>query len=197
ESGKLLSQNHSFRRFQIGFFIAGSGIMFMKPSLPIFLTNQHLSLFQLLSLFTIVDAIGFLIASPVWVNHLKNHNIHRTSSFVVACFAIHPICLLLAWINPIFLFTASFFYGAAQAGSRLIWNMSGPILCGNASSTQYTSVNILAVSIRGSIVPLLGGIFSCFFGATHAFQVGLLCLGVGSLYHLYASRQLARLAALQ
>ena len=47
DSLRLLRENSSFARFQIGFFIAGSGLMFAKPSIPGFLAHSHLSFFRI------------------------------------------------------------------------------------------------------------------------------------------------------
>ena len=180
DSWQLLKNNPAFMKFQIGFFIAGSGLMFAKPSIPSLFASMNLSFFQIFSLFTLLEGLGYVLTSALWAKHLATKGLHTTSCFVLVCFSLQPLLLLTPFSWCIFL--AYFFYGAAQAGSQLVWNLSGPLLCGNESSTQYSSVNILAIGVRGCFVPLLGGIFSVLFGPHLALTVSLFCMIAGSLY---------------
>jgi hypothetical protein len=180
DSWHLLKKNRSFMKFQIGFFIAGSGLMFAKPSIPSLFEHLNLSFFQIFTLFTLLEGLGYVLTSALWAKHLATKGLHTTSCFVIVCFAMQPLFLLTPWFWC--LFPAYFFYGAAQAGSQLVWNLSGPLLCGNESSTQYSSVNILAIGVRGCFVPLLGGLFSALFGPHLALAFSLVFMIAGSLY---------------
>ncbi len=182
QSLRLLKSNVAFRHFQIGFFISGAGLMFAKPSIPGFLTSLNLSFLEIFSLFTLLEGCGFIVASSFWARYLARRSVSRAASRIVICFALHPLCLLFANVHPHLAFVAFFCYGVAQAGSRLLWNMAGPLLCGNESSAQYSSVNILAVGIRGAFVPVLGGICTAFFGTHISFLIGLICLLLGAVY---------------
>lgn len=180
DSWKLLKSNKSFMRFQLGFFIAGSGLMFAKPSIPGFLTKMNLSFFEIFSLFTLLEGIGFILTASFWAKFLQKYGVHKAAFLVVACFSFQPIMLLLPIDAGVFL--AYFFYGMAQSGSRLVWNLSGPLLCGNDSSSQYTSVNILAIGVRGCFVPLLGALFATLFGPEASITVSFLFMFAGALY---------------
>lgn len=180
ESWRLLRTNRAFFQFQLGFFIGGSGLMFAKPAIPGFLTQAHLSFFEIFSLFTLLEGLGFVLTSSFWARFLEKQGLHRTSCLVVCCFSLQPI-LLIAGI-PITIFVAYFFYGAAQAGSTLVWNLSGPLLCGSESSSQYTSVNILAIGIRGCFVPLLGACCTLFFGVESCLAISFLCMVASGIY---------------
>lgn len=191
DSLALLKNNRAFAQFQLGFFIAGSGLMFAKPSIPGFLTSQNLSFLEIFSLFTLLEGIGFICTSAAWARYLQKAGIHTTSCLIALCFALQPLLLIASYFLPASIFVAYLFYGAAQAGSRLVWNLSGSILCGNGSSSQYSSVNILAIGVRGSFVPLLGGIFAQAFGPQAALFVSFVFLISGAFYLLKASKQVS------
>lgn len=182
ESWRLLQTNRLFRQFQLGFFIAGSGLMFAKPSIPGYLTSLNLSFLEIFSLFTLLEGLGFILTASLWARLLQTSGIHRTACLVATCFSFQPLFLIMPSISPAFVFLAYFFYGAAQSGSRLVWNLSGPHLCGKESSSQYTSVNILAIGVRGSFVPLLGASFTQIFSPEASLAVSFLFMLAGSFY---------------
>lgn len=188
DSWRLLQSNKRFMQFQLGFFIAGSGLMFAKPSIPGFLTKMNLSFLEIFSLFTLLEGLGFILTASFWAKYLQKFGVHRTAFLVVACFSFQPVMLLLPIDAGVFL--AYLFYGAAQSGSRLVWNLSGPLLCGNDSSSQYTSVNILAIGVRGCFIPLLGALFATLFGPEASITVSFFFMIAGAFY-LYKVSQSA------
>ncbi len=182
ESWKLLKQNRLFLQFQLGFFIAGSGLMFAKPSIPGYLREIQLSFSEIFLLFTLLEGLGFILTASGWAKLLEKSGIHKTSIFVAICFSLQPLFLIMPVGTASFAFLAYFFYGAAQAGSKLVWNLSGPLLCGNDSSAQYTSVNILAIGVRGSFVPLLGATFTHLFSSEATLAVSFFLMIIGAFY---------------
>lgn len=189
ESLRLLKTNKVFAHFQLGFFIAGSGLMFAKPSIPGFLNHSTLSFFEIFSLFTLLEGLGFILTSSFWARYLPKNGLIGTSCLVPVLFSLQPLFLILSAISPIFIFMAYFFYGVAQAGSRLVWNLSGPMLCGNDSSSLYTSVNILAIGIRGCFVPLLGAACTQIFGPEASLLVSFACMLSGAAYLLVINKK--------
>ena len=182
ESWKLLKTNKHFAQFQLGFFIAGSGLMFAKPSIPGFLTSMNLSFLEIFSLFTLLEGLGFILTASLWAKFLQKSGVHKTACVVVSCFSLQPLLLIMPVSTVSLIFLAYFFYGAAQAGSKLVWHLSGPLLCGNGSSSQYSSVNILAVGVRGCFVPLLGAGFAQAVSPQASLAVSFLFMVGGALY---------------
>lgn len=192
DSWKLLKTNKVFLQFQLGFFIAGSGLMFAKPSIPGFLTSMNLSFLEIFSLFTLLEGLGFILTASFWAKFLQKAGVHRTAFLVATCFSLQPLLLITPAVACIFL--AYFFYGAAQAGSRLVWHLSGPMLCGNESSSQYTSVNILAIGVRGCFVPLLGAAFTQAFSPEASLLVSFFLMTLGGAYLFRVSRTALQLS---
>lgn len=187
ESWRLLRTNKSFFQFQMGYFIAGAGLMFAKPTIPGFLTSIDLSFFQIFSLFTLLEGLGFVCASSMWAKYLEKRGIHAAACFVIICFCFQPLFLMMG--SPLYVFAAYFIYGLAQAGSKLTWNLSGPLLCGKEASAQYTTVNILAIGVRGCFVPLLGGACTHLFGPQVSLAVSFILMISGAFYLWQRSRR--------
>jgi hypothetical protein len=87
--------------------------------------------------------------------------------------------LVLSKYNLSFFYLAFFFYGIAQAGSTLFWNLSSIIFSKNQNSILFTSTNLFSLGIRGFIAPILGSLFCYWIGASKAIIVGLLILLYG------------------
>jgi hypothetical protein len=180
ESFRLLKSNKAFLQFQLGFFIAGSGLMFAKPTIPGFLRSLDLSFFEIFSLFTLLEGLGFILSSSLWAKYLARVGLHRAASFIAILFSFQPLLFIVG--VPGAVFAAYFIYGIAQAGSTLVWNLSGPLLCGKESSSQYTAVNILAVGVRGCFVPLMGALCTELYSIEISLLVSFSCMLCGAYY---------------
>jgi hypothetical protein len=88
-------------------------------------------------------------------------------------FGVFPLILLLAQYHLSFLYLGFLVYGIAQAGSHLLWNLSGTLFCAEQDSSPYSRVSLLMVGIRGAIFPILGGLLCDLCG-----QVAVLCMGM-------------------
>jgi MFS family permease len=175
---KLLLQRPDFRRFQIGFMVIGCGLMIMQPALPMFYVDVlHLSYTELAVALTFCKGLGFALASPLWAKWINRFNLYQFSSWVSALGCLFPICLIFSQVHLMWLYLAYLSYGIMQAGNELTWNMSGPIFSQNEDSSAFSSVNIIAVGIRGCLIPLLGSLLCTLFSSSFVLILGAgLCL---------------------
>jgi hypothetical protein len=180
-SWELMRSRKDFANFQWGFMACGCGIMLIQPALPLFFVDVlHLSYIDLAIAFSICKGLGFVLTSPLWAKAMGKYSLSSLSSVVFIGVGLFPMVLLLAPFSLFWLYLAYVVYGIAQAGSHLIWNLSGPVFAKNEDSLQYTGVNIVMVGVRGMIAPplggalcmlagpitvLVGGIGLCFFGS--------------------------------
>jgi hypothetical protein len=75
-----------------------------------------------------------------------------------------------------------------QSGNELIWNMSGPLFAGEKDSSAFTSVNLVAIGVRGCFIPFLGSLICAELGAPAAMLAsGLLC--VAAIFPLLSFRK--------
>lgn len=179
----LLLRRPDFKHYQIGFMIFGSGLMIMQPALPIYFVDiLNLSYTELAIALTFCKGIGFAVASPLWSRLIHQADIYRFCSWVAGLACLFPLCLMLAKVQLFWLYAGYLGYGIMQSGNELNWNMSGPIFAKNDDSSAYSSLNIIAVGIRGAIVPLIGSLLCT---AANSFVVMLM----GGAICLYASKR--------
>lgn len=189
---QLIHQRDDFRKFQIGFMIVGSGLMVMQPALPVFFVSTlHLSYTELTIALTLCKGVGFAITSPLWSRWIHRMDLYRFSGFICALACLFPLCLMFAKFNLLWLYVGYLAYGVMQSGNELTWNMSGPLFAKEEDSSTFSSVNVLAVGLRGCVIPALGS-FLCaaFTSSTVLLLGGFLCLLATLQFTLY-SRNLA------
>lgn len=181
ESYRLMQENRGFRIFQMGFFVAGFGLMFATPAIPFYLNSLSISFTELFVAFTVLKGFGFITTTHIWSKRLNVETLSQVSIAVFAGFALYLFTLLCYPLAPLNVLLAYLVYGVAQAGSHLVWNLSGTLFSEKKSSAPYTAVNVLLVGVRGMIAPPLGGLFANLFGPTSAIIVGLLFCFSGAL----------------
>ncbi|MEM8727468.1 MAG: MFS transporter [Chlamydiota bacterium] len=156
-SWKLLRKRSDFARFQWTFFLGGAGLMILQPVLPVYFnTVLRLSYSDILTAVAALKGIGFVLSSPLWVKFFNRSRIFALCSMVTLTAAIFPLLLIFARSSSSIIYIAYLAYGVMQGGSELSWKMSGPVFSQEEDSSPYSSVNILAVGIRGVIFPYLG-----------------------------------------
>lgn len=187
---ELICHRIDFRYFQIGFMILGSGLMIMQPALPIFFVDVlNLSYMELAIALTLCKGIGFAVASPFWSRWIHHIDIFRFSSLLAALGCLFPLCLILAKFHLLWLYIGYISYGIMQSGNELTWNMSGPIFAKDEDSSLFSSVNVLAIGLRGSFVPALGSLICSVSNSSMAMLTGgLLCILATARFYSYSKQ---------
>lgn len=181
---ELIKKDKSFRIFQTGFMIGGTGLMLMNPALIIFYDQTlHLSHEMLTSARYIWMALGVLLTTFLWEKFLKKETLFYLVALITFGFGLFSIFIFLSKKMFLFFYCGFFIYGVAQAGSHLVWHLSGILFSKKEeSSSIYTATNVLMVGVRGLIAPLVGGIMTSYLGPSFTLLVGAtLCLS-GSLW---------------
>lgn len=178
ESFRLMREKRDFAHFQGIFMVGGSALMLMAPALSSYYSDTlALSYTELTTARFIFMAMGVAGSSLLWKKGLSHIPLLKLTLWVLIGFGLFPITLLMAQIDLWFFYLAFFIYGIAQAGSHLIWNLSGTFFAAEADSSPYTRVNILLLGLRGAVMPLLGGLLCDFLGPTPVLLLGLgLCI---------------------
>jgi hypothetical protein len=192
----LLVQRPDFRQFQAGFMLVGCGLMIIQPALPIFFVDSlHLSYTELAIALTLCKGAAFAAASPFWSQWMHRTDLFRLTSAIAALGCIFPLCLALTSWQMGWLYFAYIAYGIMQSGNELVWNMSGPFFSKKEDSSVFTSVNILAIGLRGCAIPALGSTFCAFLGAPYVMLFSATFCLLGSLKLLNAPAALQGKAA--
>lgn len=189
---KLLREKKNFRLYQFGFMVlGGSGLMVMQPALPkFFIDVLGLSYTELSIALTLCKGVGFAMTSRLWASALGRYNFFRLSALVAFLGAIFPLLLLLGKLNLSWIYIAYLSYGIMQAGSELVWHLSGPHFAHEEESSSYSSVNVLAVGVRGSVIPQLGSMCSLFLTSPFILLIGALSSFSGGISLYLSSRKL-------
>lgn len=173
ESFYLLHKHKSFRYLQWIFMFGGSSLMLMGPAFSSFYVDTlSLSYTNMATARFVFMALGVAGSTFLWKKGLRKCDILKLSLWVLIGMGIFPIMLLFAQIHIAFLYLAFMLYGVAQAGSHLIWNLSGTIFAGEHDSSPFTRANILLIGIRGIVMPLLGGLLCQIFGDVFVLALG-------------------------
>lgn len=181
----LIKSRPDFARFLIGTTINGIGLMLIMPVIPLFFADTLcLSHTELSIARYIFMGLGFVFFSPIWGRSLSRFPLHINASIVCLGFAFFPLLLLFSKWHHLWIYISYLIYGITQAGSQVVWNMSGPIFAGQDDSSLFTAINLLGSGLRGMIVPLLSGLLTISFGIYPVFVLGMIFCFIGSLYML-------------
>lgn len=183
EAFSLLKNRQDFAHFQWGFMTGGFGLMLIAPSLSLFYVDKlALSHSQVVTGRSILMGVGIVLSSFFWQKALTKFSISQLTRHILIGFSLFPLVLSLALFDKQWFYIAFFLYGIAQAGSHLIWNLSGTFFSFQEDSSPFSRVNILMLGLRGAIAPVLGGFLCQCFGPTITLFFGaLLCIG-GAIY---------------
>jgi hypothetical protein len=181
----LLKLKPDFFRFQCGFMFGGIGLMLASPSLSLFCVDLlRLSHSEITLGRSVLMGVGVTVSSYFWKQMISKHRTEQVLRNVLVGFSLYLCCLYLAGVQLLFFYIAFILYGLAQAGSHLLWNLSGTLFAGNDDSSQYSRVNVLMVGLRGSTTPALGGVLCSYIGPGPVILLGsTICLG-GAFYML-------------
>ncbi len=172
----LMKNRKDFRKFQWSFMVGGLGLMVIQPVIPIFFTESlAISYRDLMIAYSVCKGLGFVMTASLWSRAMSSISVTAFTSFVLVGFALFPLLIIAGITHLFWIYAAYFVYGVAQAGSHLIWHLSGPLFAGGEKSARYSGVNIVMVGIRGILGPPLGGLLILFISPMAIFSLSALC----------------------
>ena len=183
EAFALLRKRPDFAHFQYGFMMGGFGLMLISPSLSLFYVDKlQLDHSQVIVGRSILMGIGIVFSSFLWRKAMASLSIPKLTSLILIGFGLFPLTLILAEVHINWFYLSFLFYGIAQAGSHLLWNLSGTLFAIEEDSSPFSRVNILMLGLRGIAAPALGGLFCQLIGPMPMLALGaLICLS-GAVY---------------
>ena len=173
----------------MGFMFGGIGLMLIAPALAIYYVEDLKLSYSSISIARYVFmGFGIILSTYFWKNALLKISFSKLLIFILSGFSFFSFFLLFAKTNILFLNLAFFVYGVSQAGSHLLWNLSGTIFSKNQPSISFTSINILMVGIRGAVFPFIGGMLCLFFKPQGILLLGIIMCMSGAIY-MYKTRK--------
>lgn len=190
ESFRLMRERADFAYFQGAFMIGGSALMLMAPALCSYYVDVlDLSHSDITMARFVFMAIGVAATSLLWKKGLANVPLLKLTFWVLFGFGLFPVALLFAGVDLWFLYLAFLIYGIAQAGSHLIWNLSGTFFAAEGDSSPFTRTSILMLGLRGAVMPFVGGLICELVGPAPVLWLGMFLCFFGALYLLRRTRE--------
>lgn len=183
EAFALMKNRPDFATFQYGFMMGGFGLMLIAPSLSLFYVDQlQLDHSQLITGRSILMGVGIVFSSYFWRRAMAQLHTSQLTLRILLGFGLFPLILLLSTFHIHWFYLSFLFYGIAQAGSHLLWNLSGTLFASEEDSSQFSRVNILMLGLRGIVAPALGGFLCQFFGPIPILVLGAFICFLGAFY---------------
>lgn len=195
EMFSLLRRYPDFARFQYGFMLGGFSLMLVAPCLSIFYVDVlQLPHSSVVTGRSILMGAGIVLSSWVWKKMLTRELVPQLTQWVLIGFSCYLFFMILSQFYIGWYYLSFLLYGIAQAGSHLLWNLSGILFSNEEDSSPFSRLNILMLGLRGAVAPALGGIFCNFFGPVSTILVGMvICLvGVGFVRLSHSSASLVK-----
>lgn len=191
EAFLLLRSRPDFSKFQYGFMIGGFGLMLIAPSLSLFYVDcLDLSHSEVVTGRSILMGIGIVLSSYFWKVCLQKKTVSQLTKVILFGFGLYPFLLFFSQSHMIWFYLSFIVYGITQAGSHLLWNLSGTLFAKEEDSSPFSRVNILMLGLRGAVAPALGGLLCDVVGPAPVLILGgFICL-VGVLYMSLSPRKL-------
>jgi hypothetical protein len=163
--------------------MGGFALMLIAPSLSILYVDLlDLEHAQVVTGRSILMGVGIVLSSYFWKKGLLKLSVPQLTMRILFGFGLFPLALLLSLIDTWYFYFAFVLYGIAQAGSHLLWNLSGTLFAANEDSSPYSRINILMVGLRGAIAPALGGVMCAWIGPIPMLVFGSLICVMGIVY---------------
>lgn len=157
--------------------------MLIAPSLAIFYADSlGLSHATVVTGRSILMGIGIVCSSYFWKESLKAKSITQLTCWVLIGFGLYPLFLIFASTHIVWFYLSFILYGIAQAGSHLLWNLSGTLFAKDKDSSPFSRINILMLGLRGAVAPAVGGILCHWCGPIPLFALGAACCLTGAIY---------------
>jgi predicted MFS family arabinose efflux permease len=183
EAYALLKKYPEFARFQWGFMMGGFGLMLIAPSLSVFYVDSlNLSHVDIVTGRSVLMGLGIVLSSYFWQHKLRTTPIAQTTATILIGFSLYPLLLAFSPFHMGSFYLAFIVYGIAQAGSHILWNLSGTLFSQEEDSSPFSRLNILMLGLRGAIAPALGGLSCQLFGPIPLLITGSLICSLGALY---------------
>jgi len=183
ETFSLLRAHPDFARFQYGFMLGGFSLMLVAPSLSIFYVDYlALPFSSVVTGRSILMGAGIVLSSWFWKRILTKERVPQLTEWILLGFSCYLLFMILAQMNRGCFYLSFLFYGIAQAGSHLLWNLPGILFSENENSAPFSRLNILLLGLRGAVAPALGGLLCNAFGPVPMFVIGIILCLIGVCY---------------
>ena len=156
----VLKRDHSFRTFQIGYFLNGAAF-FMSSIVLISLCNDdlHMEAWELALVTAVIPQLVLALASPLWGRILDRLGIVRMRVLICMVMTIYLGCFFvgLQWHWWWLIYLGAFLRGISEGGGQVTWALASVQFAPHSEDVPtYNSIHFTLNGIRGLVMPWVG-----------------------------------------
>lgn len=166
---RVLTQDHAYRRFQLGYFLSGSAF-FLSVHLVLVMCKQdlHFSSLELALWLAVVPQATLAITSPFWGRLMDRLGIEEARFFIASTMTIYLLCYFIGIVGsiPLLIYLASVLRGVAEGGGQVTWALASVQFAPTADDVAtYNGIHFWLNGVRGLVMPWIGTQLFVLWGA--------------------------------
>ncbi|MBI1851292.1 MAG: MFS transporter [Planctomycetes bacterium] len=168
----ILRRDSRFRALESGFVLYGITYL-MNDVLVVFVAVDELaaSYKQVSIALTVIPFATMILCFPLWGRFLDRADAMRVATLAFLAVGVWTIALTLTH-SIAMLYATGFLKGVAMAGINVVWNLGPLRLAPRGKASDYMSVHVTLVGVRGLAGPPIILFFRTLFGVHVALAVG-------------------------
>jgi MFS transporter len=181
----ILRRDARFRGLELGFVLYGVTYLMNDVLVVIVAVDELRASYVEISIAqTVIPFATMILCFPIWGRFMDRSDTLRVSACAFFAVGVWTVALV-ATRSVAMLYVAGFLRGVAMAGINVAWNLGPLRLAPRGKASEYMSVHVTLVGVRGAAGPPLILFFRSLFG-THA------ALTAGAAFALAAAAVTAR-----
>jgi hypothetical protein len=157
---RVLTHDHAYRRFQIGYFLSGSAF-FLSIHLVLVMCKQDLgfSSVELALWLAVVPQAMLAVTSPFWGRLMDKLGIEASRLFIASTMTVYLTCYLVGilWNIPALIIIASVLRGVAEGGGQVTWALASVQFAPRSEEVPiYNGIHFWLNGVRGLVMPWIG-----------------------------------------
>lgn len=166
---RVLTRDHAYRRFQLGYFLSGSAF-FLSVHLVLVMCKQDLqfSSLELALWLAVVPQAMLAVTSPFWGRLMDRLGIEQSRLFIAGTMTLYLAFYFvgIVWAVPILIYVASILRGVAEGGGQVTWALASVQFAPSAEDVAtYNGIHFWLNGVRGLLMPWLGTQMFVLWGA--------------------------------
>jgi MFS family permease len=169
QAKRVLTQDHAYRRFQLGYFLSGSAF-FLSLHVVLILCEKRLefSSVELALWLAVIPQVGLALTSPIWGRLMDRLGIEQARLFIASGMTVYLLCYLvgIVWTIPLLVYIAGVLRGVAEGGGQVTWALASVQFAPTPEQVPtYNGIHFWLNGVRGLLMPWIGTQLFVLFGA--------------------------------
>ncbi|MFA8301092.1 MAG: MFS transporter [Hyphomicrobiales bacterium] len=192
DMSNIITKNHTYRHFQIGFMLYGFAFMISYTVITIFFYKELNLNYSSVAFYRNAYNVLAIVILPFFGKLLGDIDPRRFAIYTYASIALYILMLAITKYVPysfdvlgVTIYYTLILYilahGVFAATMVLLWNIGSAYFCKPEEAGSYQSVHLVLTGMRSLVSPLLGVVFYEAFGFTVTFFIAIASLIIGMI----------------